>query len=142
MQVSLNCGEDTFDFHQIAELKAVGRKFESEEHRRRWISRVVHNLQIDACRKERRRVEILRMNAPFLTRKRDVVTLSERVFKVIDLMPDDLAMILRMKIDNARDTDVANALWNDGSDAARVRARRLCANKAFPLFRKIWDDMV
>jgi DNA-directed RNA polymerase specialized sigma24 family protein len=128
------------DFQQEAELRAIGRKFESENHRSRWASRVRRNLLIDLIRKEKRRQRILKREQSLLTRDRNLVSQAERVHNVINQMPEELAVILRMKIEKASDKEIASVIWNDSSDAARVRLRRLREQRAYAVFRELWDD--
>lgn len=129
------------DLHSDAVMKSMGRSFSSETHRERWIARVKKNKLIDIKRQRSRRTEILRVISHLIPRNRFTVTPAERVHQIISMMPESLATILVMKMNKRSDKDVAFALWNDGSDAARVRLRR-AREKAYQSFREIWDDQI
>ena len=130
------------DLLHDAYVLSMGRDFCSDNHRLRWMARVSRNKRIDIYRQVHRRYRILRSLSHVLGKHRYVVTRSERVHQVIDRLPEELAKILRMKLDRMSDKDIAISLWNDASDAARVRVRRLREKQAFPLFRKLWDDLI
>lgn len=127
---------------QEAELRAIGRTFQDVEHRKRWISKVFKNLKIDGIRKNQRRAQILLREGSVFTRNRNLLSQAERVHKVINQMPEHFALILRLKIEKISYKDIAKILWDDSSDAARVRLRRLREQQAYTLFRDLWNDQV